>query len=112
MPRSPDGLAPLPAAAAPRIGLAGEPDWHAQELAAALTRLGARPLPVNLPACRFDTGHPDGLRLDGTDGALPDALIIRTMAGGSFEAVTLRLGLLHALRESGVLVSNDARAIE
>jgi tetrahydromethanopterin:alpha-L-glutamate ligase len=34
------------------------------------------------------------------------------MAGGSFEAVTLRLGILHALRETGVPVVNDARAIE
>ena len=34
------------------------------------------------------------------------------MSGGTFEAVTLRLGILHALRENGVLVWNDARAIE
>jgi RimK family alpha-L-glutamate ligase len=34
------------------------------------------------------------------------------MAGGTFEAVTLRLGVLHAAREAGVLVWNDARAIE
>jgi RimK family alpha-L-glutamate ligase len=34
------------------------------------------------------------------------------MSGGSFEAVTKRLGVLHALRERGVLVWNDARAIE
>jgi RimK family alpha-L-glutamate ligase len=32
--------------------------------------------------------------------------------GGSFEEVTRRLGILHALRELGVLVWNDARAIE
>ena len=34
------------------------------------------------------------------------------MSGGTFEAVTLRLGVLHALRELGVPVCNDARAIE
>jgi RimK family alpha-L-glutamate ligase len=34
------------------------------------------------------------------------------MSGGTFQAVTLRLGILHALRENGVLVWNDARAIE
>ena len=32
--------------------------------------------------------------------------------GGSFEQVTLYLGVLHALRELGVTVWNDARAIE
>jgi len=37
---------------------------------------------------------------------------VRTMSGGPFEAVTLRLGVLHALRELGVMVWNDARAIE
>jgi len=37
---------------------------------------------------------------------------VRTMSGGPFEAVTLRLGVLHALRELGVIVWNDARAIE
>jgi RimK family alpha-L-glutamate ligase len=112
MPRSTDGLAPRLAAPAPRIALAGEPDWHALELAAALTRLGARPVHVTLQACRFETGHPDGLRLDGYDGPLPDAMLIRAMSGGSFEAVTMRLGILHALRDLGVLVCNDARAIE
>jgi tetrahydromethanopterin:alpha-L-glutamate ligase len=34
------------------------------------------------------------------------------MAGGTFEAVTLRLGILHALHELGVMVWNEARAIE
>ena len=34
------------------------------------------------------------------------------MSGGTFEAVTMRLGVLHALRELGVPVWNDARAIE
>jgi tetrahydromethanopterin:alpha-L-glutamate ligase len=37
---------------------------------------------------------------------------VRSLSGGSFEAVTLRLGFLHALREIGVVVCNDARAIE
>jgi RimK family alpha-L-glutamate ligase len=34
------------------------------------------------------------------------------MSGGTFQAVTLRLGILHALHAIGVLVWNDARAIE
>jgi RimK family alpha-L-glutamate ligase len=43
---------------------------------------------------------------------LPDAAIVRGIAGGTFEQVTARLGILHALRELGVPVYNDARAIE
>ena len=39
-------------------------------------------------------------------------MFVRAIAGGSFEEVTRRLGVLHALRELGVPVWNDARAIE
>jgi RimK family alpha-L-glutamate ligase len=39
-------------------------------------------------------------------------MVVRSMSGGSFEAVTLRLGILHAAHDLGVMVWNDARAIE
>src|SRR5262249_32184855 len=55
-------------------------------------------------------GH--GLRLQGFRDTLPDAVFVRTIAAGSFEQVTMRLGVLHALRELGVPLHNDARAIE
>src|SRR5690348_12810473 len=86
-------------------------DWHARTLARALTALGAEARPIRLDACGVDTASPSGLVLPGFD-RLPDAVLVRTMSGGTFEAVTLRLGVLHALRELGVTVWNDARAIE
>ena len=43
---------------------------------------------------------------------MPDAVHVRTLSAGSFEAVTKRLGVLHALAKLGVVVWNDARAIE
>ena len=43
---------------------------------------------------------------------LPRCVIVRAIPAGTFEQVTLRLGLLHALEELGVLVVNRARAIE
>jgi RimK family alpha-L-glutamate ligase len=58
------------------------------------------------------TASASGLHMDGFSKTLPDALVVRTMSGGTFEAVTLRLGVLHALRDLGVTVWNDARAIE
>jgi RimK family alpha-L-glutamate ligase len=58
------------------------------------------------------TASASGLHIDGFGNTLPDAVVVRTMSGGTFEAVTLRLGVLHALRELGVTVWNDARAIE
>ena len=39
-------------------------------------------------------------------------MFVRTIAEGSFEAVTRRLGILHALRALGVPVWNEATAIE
>jgi tetrahydromethanopterin:alpha-L-glutamate ligase len=97
----------------PVIGLVIESvDWHARELIAALRVRDIEPVPVRLTRCGFATQSPTGLHLDGFDSALPDGLIVRTMSGGTFEAVTLRLGVLHALRELGVPVWNDARAIE
>src|SRR5690606_29043073 len=68
---------------------------------------------VDLADCGFDlTRHWHGLSIPGYGRELPDAVIVRGIAGGSFEQVTLRLGILHALRELGVPVYNDARAIE
>jgi RimK family alpha-L-glutamate ligase len=89
-----------------------ECDWHARMLLDAFTALGVCPRLVSLTACRFDSGMPGGIHVPGFGGALPDAMFVRTMAGGTFQAVTLRLGLLHALGALGVRVWNSARAIE
>jgi RimK family alpha-L-glutamate ligase len=86
-------------------------DWHARMLAAALRRLGCRVTAMPLEAARFDTGAPVGLRLGGM-AYLPDGVLVRTVSAGSFEAVTRRLGILHALGRLGVAVWNDATAIE
>ena len=69
-------------------------------------------MPIRLSDCAFATDRPHGLAIPGFGDALPDAVFVRTVSGGSFEEVTRRLGVLHALRELGVPVWNDARAIE
>jgi tetrahydromethanopterin:alpha-L-glutamate ligase len=110
---APEAVARQPAARRLRIGLVVcSVDWHARVLTRAFAALGAASAPVRLTECGFATSNPDGLTIDGFGAGLPDALLVRDMAGGSFEAVTLRLGLLHAAREAGVMVWNDARAIE
>jgi RimK family alpha-L-glutamate ligase len=111
MPRSADPLARE--AGARRVGVVVDRnDWHSGELAKALRALGVSPVAMRLEACAFATGSPSGLDLDGFGDRLPEAVLVRTIAGGSFESVTMRLGILHALRELGVMVWNDARAIE
>jgi tetrahydromethanopterin:alpha-L-glutamate ligase len=87
-------------------------DWHARQVASALAARGLRSAPIRLHLCGITTPSVGGLRIDSFGNRLPDAVIVRSMSGGTFEAVTLRLGILHALRESGVTVWNDARAIE
>ena len=106
-----------------------EVGWHTRQLQAALRQRGATGRCIDLADCHIDCGggaHPDdhrsrkagprapwhGLVLPGFGADLPDAVLVRGLAGGSFEQVTKRLGVLHALRDLGVPVYNDARAIE
>jgi tetrahydromethanopterin:alpha-L-glutamate ligase len=87
-------------------------DWHARALGHALAASDIAMLHSPLAACQFDSSHPTGLSLPGFPRSLPDAVLVRTISAGSFEAITRRLGILHALRCLNVLVWNDARAIE
>jgi tetrahydromethanopterin:alpha-L-glutamate ligase len=99
----------------PRIALFLEEesgDWHVRRLAAAMHRRGAFVVVTSLPRCAFDTELASGIDIPGFDGALPDAVFVRSISAGTLEQITFRLGLLHALRESGVRVWNDGRAIE
>lgn len=90
-----------------------ETGWHTARLKRALRARGAQARCIDLAQCRIDTTWtPHGLMLPGFGRTLPDAVFVRGIAGGTFEQVTLRLGILHALREAGVPVYNDARAIE
>jgi RimK family alpha-L-glutamate ligase len=87
------------------------PDWHTRRLLRAFAARGVAALPVALSSCGFAT-EGQGIVIPGLDGALPDLAFVRTVASGSFEQVTHRLGVLHALSALGVAVVNEARAIE
>lgn len=97
----------------PRIVIFAEAsDTPAKNIARVLETLGAVPAIVSLKACGFDSRLPHGLHIPKFEGGLPHGAIVRNVPAGSFEQVTMRLGLLHALRELGVTVWNNARAIE
>jgi RimK family alpha-L-glutamate ligase len=87
------------------------PDWHARRLATAFAARGLEAVFVPLRSCRFETGG-GGLILPGFETGLPEGGFVRCVPGGSFEQVTLRLGVLHGLAAAGVPLCNDARAIE
>jgi RimK family alpha-L-glutamate ligase len=86
--------------------------WHGRRVAQALKARGLEPLTVPLGACGLTTATKTGLAIPGLGDRLPKGALVLFVPGGSFEQVTLYLGVLHALRELGVTVWNDARAIE
>ena len=97
---------------APRVAVFTDKlDWHVDHTLAAFRALGATPVAVRLSACRIDTSRPDGLAIPGFH-ALPDLAIVRAIGDGSLEAITMRLGVLHALEALGAPLLNPARAIE
>ena len=87
-------------------------DWHARQMETAFAALGVRVERIDLADCGFDTRSPSGLSLPALGSQLPDAVHVRTLSAGSFEAITKRLGVLHALANLGVVVWNDACAVE
>jgi len=98
--------------AAPRVVIfVDRPDWHTRRLLRAFAARGVEAMPIALSACGFATDG-KGIVLPDLAGALPDLAFVRTVASGSFEQVTHRLGILHALAVMGVPVVNEARAIE
>ncbi len=87
--------------------------WHTRELKRAFLARGHDCRTVDLRRCRIDLSiRPHGLFLPGFARGLPEAAFVRGVPGGTLEQVVLRLDILHALRELGVPVYNDARAIE
>jgi RimK family alpha-L-glutamate ligase len=93
--------------------LTDETGWHTTRLRKALQARGHEGRCIDLADCRIDTtASRHGLVIPGYGHDLPDAAIVRGIAGGSFEQVTVRLGVLHALQAAGVPVYNEARAIE
>ena len=108
-----DGAVITPLETGPRIAvLVDRPDWHARRLVRAFTARGARARCVSLRDCAFDSAARHGVTLPGFKRSLPDGCFVRCVPGGSFEQVTHRLGILHALEALGVALRNDARAVE
>jgi RimK family alpha-L-glutamate ligase len=98
----------------PRVAIfVDKADWHTRRLKRAFAAQGGDAVSLSLRNCGFGADHGrHGLHLPGFADALPHAAFVRTISAGTFEQVTMRLGVLHALRELGVPVHNDARAIE
>ncbi len=87
--------------------------WHEKQLREALIKYSVDVSTISLLDCVFAPNDDSKkISISGLGDALPDAVVVRGIAAGSFEQVTLRLSFLHALQELGVAVYNTARAIE
>ena len=96
-----------------RIALAADNgNWHKARLRRALESMGTEPVLFSLDDVAVVTGGGEPLLVPGFADGLPDGLLLRTIAGGTFEATTMRLGVLHALVSAGVTVWNAPVAIE
>jgi RimK family alpha-L-glutamate ligase len=97
-----------------RIAIATDtPGWHGERLQTAFAARGAQASFLSLRECRMDlTRAAHGLVMPGFEQRLPDGVFVRQVPGGTLEQVVLRLDFLHALKELGVPVYNDGRAIE
>lgn len=93
--------------------LTERPDWHTPRLLDALERRGVPYLCAAPSDCGLAVGlGGTGLAIPGFETELPAGVFVRAIGRGTFEQVTLRLGVLHALVELGVPVYNGPRAIE
>ena len=86
--------------------------WHSEKLVNALHLIGITALLTDLADCIIDINQPTGLLIPGFEEQLPSAAMVRGIAPGSLEQITLRMDVLHTLAELGVPVFNPASAIE
>jgi ribosomal protein S6--L-glutamate ligase len=86
-------------------------DWHEDRLSEALGRAGIVPVFASLRDVVVDLGARVPVIVPGCGGRLPSAVMVRSLGSGSFEAISLRLGVLEALEAAGVRVWNGAAAI-
>jgi RimK family alpha-L-glutamate ligase len=89
-----------------------DPGWHGSELSQSLATHGLGCQYVSLTECLICTGSEQDLILPGFEDALPLGIFVRGIPGGSLEQVIFRLNILHALKDLGICVYNDPRAIE
>jgi RimK family alpha-L-glutamate ligase len=89
-----------------------DPGWHGRELRRAFAARGYQTLYLSLSECKLDLSDPRLVILPGFEGEWPVGVFVRGVPGGTLDQVILRLDILHALKDLGLVVYNDARAIE
>ncbi|MBK8817453.1 MAG: RimK family alpha-L-glutamate ligase [Methylococcaceae bacterium] len=87
--------------------------WHGKVLTQAFARFGFSCAYVSLTECRLNIDRQAiPVFIPGFEQALPDAVFVRGVPGGSLEEVVFYLDILHALKLLSVPVYNNGHAIE
>lgn len=92
--------------------LTDDPGWHGRELRRAFAERGVESRFASLRDASLALDAANPVRLPGFGDAMPDAVFVRDVPGGTLAQVVFHLNILHALRDQGIPVYNDGRAIE
>ena len=101
----------------PKIAILSNADtWHVADL---LRAAELRKLPIEVAdpeklraECPARPGSPQSVRCEDLELTELDALLVRSIPGGSLEQVVYRMDVLHSLQTAGVTVINKPRALE
>ena len=89
-----------------------EAGWHGAQLTAAFAVRGVEAISVALQDCVIDlSGEKPRINIPHFN-AIPKAVFVRGIAGGTLQQITTRLNILHILKALGATVYNDGKAIE
>ncbi|WP_019867224.1 ATP-grasp domain-containing protein [Methylovulum miyakonense] len=90
-----------------------DPGWHGKQLQLAFAERGYQSDFTSLTGCRLRIAPGElPVLIPKFEQALPDAVFVRGVPGGSLEEVVLYLDMLHALKTLAIPVYNDGHAIE
>jgi RimK family alpha-L-glutamate ligase len=89
-----------------------DPGWHGARLKEAFAKIGLDAVFVSLQDCIINLyGVKPSIQIPHFD-ALPSAVFVRGVSGGTMQQVITRLNVLHMLSMLNVKIYNDVKAIE
>lgn len=90
-----------------------DPGWHGKQLRLAFASRGYTSEYVSLTACKINLDATElPIQIPGFESAMPDAVFVRGVPGGSLQEVVFYLDILHALKIMGIPVYNDGHTVE
>ena len=86
--------------------------WHSNQLKKKLRKHKCKVYSLKLDDCFINTEKKNNIFIPGFKNKLPDGCFVRTIGKGTFQQITRRLTILHALKKLKVIIFNDVNCIE